>query len=145
MHAQTMLLYSQHPPSSKTWDDLIYAWHLTNLWSYTMMMVMMMMILLYVWCLYVLFVLICKCVWLSYYSAKFHSYATITVLGLIITISVYHYSFITDHLLMVCFLVYLITDHSIAWCYAFVCRIICAQSIVHVVHIACAWLFFKLF
>ena len=50
---------------------------------------MMMMILMYVWCLYVLFVSIYKSVWLSYYSAKSHSYATITVLALIIIISVY--------------------------------------------------------
>ena len=70
---------------------------------------------------YILFVLICMSVWLSFYTTILCSYAAITVLTLIITVSIYCYSLITDHLLIVGFLVYLLTVHFIVQCYAFVC------------------------
>ena len=69
--------------------------------------------------MYILFAFICKSVWFPYYPAISSSFAPITVLALIITISIYHYSFITDHLFTVCFLVFLLTLHPIAGNYAF--------------------------
>ena len=53
----------------------------------------MLVILLYVEYLCILFILIGTSVWLSYYPAISSSYAAITVLGLIITISLSQYSY----------------------------------------------------
>ena len=93
----------------------------------------------------VMFVIIYSSVWLSYYYAKSHSYATITVFAFIITISVYQYSFVTDYLFIVHFFVYLITIHFITQCSAFICQVIWAWAIVYGVHIDCVRLFFMLF